>query len=149
MWCYCFVCHVLFRLAVIRTRTWLFSLWTLSGSCLWSSWRRGSSPTSDSRKTSSDLLSTSWKRIGKETSGLLICCVAPRIHLQSCSLPHLLFPLCLSLFFSLPWVNMLFARARRWIHAKSVLSLAMSESALNGLQAAVIKEFGFWEGKLL
>lgn len=54
------------RLAVIPMKMWRFSLWTLSGSCPWSFWRRASLPTSDSRKTSWGLLSTSWKRTGKE-----------------------------------------------------------------------------------
>lgn len=53
------------RLAVIPMKMWQFSRWTLSGNCPWNFWRRGSWPTSDSRKTFCGLLSTSWKRTGK------------------------------------------------------------------------------------
>lgn len=67
--------HVLYlhRLAVIPTKMWRFSPWTLSGNCPWSFWRRGSWPTSDSRKTFWGLSSTSWKRTGRQTSGTFIC----------------------------------------------------------------------------
>lgn len=61
------------RLDVIQMKMWRFSLWTLSGNCPWNFWRRASWPTSDSRKTFWGLLSISWKRTGKETSGTFIC----------------------------------------------------------------------------
>lgn len=60
------------RLAVIPMKMWQFSQWTLSDNCPWNFWRRGSLPTSDSRKTFWGLSSTSWKRTGKETSSAFI-----------------------------------------------------------------------------